>query len=88
MFCLERPPFPTVIIRMVLSPGAQVQNLFQALYNYWVGFGVLFVIKMNGNQPVPQQIWTSLGVDWRRVGRADTKIDDIHKNPYVPRPRM
>lgn len=31
---------------MVLSPGAQVQNLFQALYNYWAGFGVLFVIKM------------------------------------------
>ena len=88
MFCLERPPFPTVITRMVLSPGAQVQNLFQALYNYWVGFGVLFVMKMSGNQPVLQQIWTSLGVYWRGVGRAHPKIVDIHKNPYVPRPRM
>lgn len=28
-----------------------MQNLFQALYNYEVKFGVLFVIKMSGNLP-------------------------------------
>lgn len=60
---LEWPPFPTVIGRTVLSLGAQVQNLFQAFYNYEIGFGILFVIKINGNLPVPEQIWISLGIN-------------------------
>lgn len=52
LFCLEGPPFPTLIPGTVLSSlGAHAL----VLCNYLVGLRVLFVIKMSGNLPVPQQ---------------------------------
>lgn len=43
---------------------------------------------MSGNLLVPEQIWTSLGIHWSGWGKAGTKIDGIHKYPYVPGPRV
>lgn len=64
--CVDGPPFPAVVPRMVLRPGAQDQNPFEVIYNSSVGFGIV----CNKNERKPASARANLDLTGNSFGGA------------------
>lgn len=64
--CVDGPPFPAVVPRMVLRPGAQDQNPFEVIYNSSVGFGIVY----NKNERKPASARANLDLTGNSFGGA------------------